>query len=100
MMADADKCVMCGEVIPEGTWVCPKCVTNPPSSIPLYAIKHKETGRFVTGTDFRYIVPRQILSNYDSPLLFTGYNLLGELKRRKVSMRYYTVVRVTVEEVK
>lgn len=99
-MADADKCVMCGEVIPEGTWVCQKCVINPPSSIPLYAIRHKETGRFMTGTDFRYCPPRQILSNYDSPLLFTGYNLLGELKRRKISMRCYTVVRVTVEEVK
>lgn len=23
-----DKCVMCGEVIPEGTQVCPKCASN------------------------------------------------------------------------
>lgn len=46
-MADADKCVMCGEVIPESTWVCPKCVINPPSSIPLYAIKCKKTGRYL-----------------------------------------------------
>lgn len=20
-----DRCVMCGEIIPEGSWVCPKC---------------------------------------------------------------------------
>ena len=24
-MADADVCVMCGAVIPEGAWVCPIC---------------------------------------------------------------------------
>lgn len=21
-----DRCVICGEIIPEGSWVCPKCV--------------------------------------------------------------------------
>lgn len=66
----------------------------------LYAVKHKKTGRFITGTDFRYCPPRQILSDYNSPLILTGYNLMSELKHRKVSMRYYTVVTVTVEEVK
>ena len=100
MMADADRCVMCGEIIPEGTQVCIKCSRYASRSLVLYAIKHKQTGRLVTGTDFRYSPPRQILSQYDSPKLFTGYDLLHELQRRKVSMRYYTVVRVTVEEVK
>ena len=23
-----DRCVMCGEIIPEGSWVCPICVKN------------------------------------------------------------------------
>lgn len=71
------------------------CTTN----LPLYAIKHKESGRFVTGTNFRYSPPRQILSDYHAPLLLTGYDLMSELQRRQVSMRYYEVVKVTVEEV-
>ena len=66
----------------------------------LYAIKHKESGRFVTGTNFRYSPPRQILSEYNAPLLITGYDLMIELQRRRVSMRYYEVVKVTVAEVK
>lgn len=65
----------------------------------LYAIKHKQSGRLVTGTDFRYSPHRQILSDYQSPLLFTVYNLLHEIQHRQVSLRYYTVVGVTVQEV-
>lgn len=67
--------------------------------ITLYAIKHKENGRFVTGTDFNYSPPRQILSDYDSPLLLTGDNVLNELKRRHVNLRTYKVCVVTVKEV-
>ena len=66
----------------------------------LYAIKHKTTGKFITVTNFRYYPPRQILSVYDSPLLFTGYNLLTELKRRHINTKNYEVVQVAVEEVK
>lgn len=97
---DADRCVVCGEVIPEGRQVCPKCVTDSTATTHLYAIKHRKTGRFVTGTDFRFSPPRQILSKYDSPILFTDYSLLREITRRKVSMRHYTVVKVAVEETK
>ena len=25
-MADADRCVCCGEIIPEGTMACPNCL--------------------------------------------------------------------------
>lgn len=99
-MADADRCVMCGEILPEGALVCMKCTDNAPKGLSLYAIKHKGTGRLVTDTDFRYHPPRQILSNYDSPILLTAYNLTSELQRRKVSTKYYTVVKVTVEEEK
>lgn len=93
-----DRCVICGEIIPEGTQVCPKCVRNSVSRPQLYAVKHRQSGRFVTGTDFNYCPPKQILSDYDSPLLLTGYNLLSELKHRKISTRHYMVVEVTVKE--
>lgn len=66
----------------------------------LYAIKHKGSGRFVTGTNFRYSPPRQILSDFNAPLVISGYDLMSELTHRQVSMRYYEVVKVTVEEVK
>lgn len=99
-MADADRCVMCGEIIPEGSQVCTKCAAQTKTKpTTLYAIKHKQSGRLVTGTDFRYSPHRQICSEYHSPLLFTGYNLLQEIQHRQVSLRYYTVVGVTVEEV-
>jgi len=99
-MADADRCVICGEILPEGTLACLKCTESSHKAPYLYAIKHKKTGKLVTDTDFRYHPPRQILSNYDSPLLLTDYNLTSELQRRKVSARYYTIVKVTVEEEK
>ena len=67
--------------------------------ITLYAIKHKENGRFVTGTDFRYNPPRQILSDYNSPLLFTGYDLLREIGRRHINLSRYKVCTVEVKEV-
>lgn len=67
--------------------------------ITLYAIKHKENGRFVTGTDFRYHPPRQILSDYNSPLLLTGYDLLAEIRRRHINLRRYKVCTVKVTEV-
>lgn len=99
-MADANRCVMCGEIIPEGRQVCAKCETSPPSTLPLFVIRHRESGRLVTGTDFLHIFPKQILSAYEPPLLLTGHNLLSELKRRRINMKHFTVVRVTVEEVK
>lgn len=27
-MADAERCVSCGEIIPEGSWVCRKCLAK------------------------------------------------------------------------
>ena len=67
--------------------------------ITLYAIKNKEYDRFVTGTDFNYTPPRQIMSVYDTPLLFTGYNVLTEIKRRHINLKRYKVCTVEVKEV-
>lgn len=95
-----DRCVVCGEVIPEGRMTCPKCVAKSNSTPNIFAIKHKKSGRIVTGTDFNYSPPRQILSDYDAPILFTDYNLLHEITRRKINLKYYTVMKVAVVEVK
>lgn len=36
-MADADRCALCGEIIPEGTQVCPICKTK---EVPSMSGKH------------------------------------------------------------
>ena len=99
-MADVDRCVMCGEIIPEGSHICKRCEKHDPKPNTLYAIQHRETGKFITGTDFRYPHYRQIINEYHAPLLFTGYDLLHEIQRRNIHMKRYTVVRVNVEVVK
>ena len=63
----------------------------------LYAVKHKATGKLITGTDFRYPNHRQIISEYQPPLLFTDYDLSQEIQHRNINMKRYTVVRVNVE---
>jgi len=70
------------------------------------AIKHKNTGRFVTGTDFNRWPRRQMMEvEYYPPLLFPnndiGYDSLQiEIKRRKISLKRYEVVKVSLLEVK
>lgn len=96
---DANRCLVCGGIIPEGRQVCVDCMQNPCHDQSLYAIKHKATGRFVAGTDYNFYPPQQILSDYRPPLLLTGYDLLYELERRKVNMKSYSVVKVTLKEV-
>ena len=27
-MANVDRCVCCGAIVPEGTWVCPNCLVT------------------------------------------------------------------------
>ena len=65
----------------------------------LYAIKHKKYGRFITGTDFNYSPPRQLMGAYQPPLLLTQYELKDELKRRHVNKNRYQVCEVEVKEV-
>lgn len=67
--------------------------------ITLYAIKNKANGRFITGTDFNYTPPRQIMSVYERPLLLTGYELLSEIKRRHINLSRYKVCTVEIKEV-
>jgi hypothetical protein len=65
----------------------------------LYAIKNKVNGRFITGTDFNYTPPRQLMGVYERPLLLTQYELKDELKRRHINLRRYKVCTVEVKEV-
>lgn len=66
-----------------------------------YAIRNKQTGKFISGTDFRYRPPRQIpVSAYRPPMLFTGHELLAEIEHRKINLDRYEVVAVEVTEFK
>ena len=85
------------EIIPEGSHTCIQCGKTEDKPLALYAVKHKATGKLITGTDFRYPHHRQIISEYQPPLLFTDYDLLREIQHRNINMKRYTVVRVNVE---
>lgn len=64
-----------------------------------YAIQHKETGRFVAGTDFSRAdgKPRQIFASpARPPLLLSGARLSAELGRRSIDLKRYAVVVVEV----
>ncbi len=66
-----------------------------------YAIQHKETGRYLSGTDFRRAdgKPRQFFSSPDRPpLLLSGDRLGYELKRRRIDTRRYRVVVVEIRK--
>jgi hypothetical protein len=64
-----------------------------------YAIQHKETGRYISGTDFSRAdgQPRQIYATTERPpLLLNGERLSAELKRRNIDLKHYAVVVVEV----
>lgn len=62
-----------------------------------YAIRHKESGRFVSGTDFRYNPPHQILEDeYHPPRLFWGGGVEGEIRHRHINLKRYEVVQVEI----
>ena len=66
-----------------------------------YAIQHKETGRFVAGTDFSRAdgKPRQMFATPNKPpLLFGGERLGWELRYRHIDLKYYKIVVVEVEK--
>ena len=66
-----------------------------------YAIRNIKTGRYIAGTDFSYADgrPRQIMNSPSRPpKLFTGPELLGEIKRRGINQKRYDVVAVEVKE--
>ena len=67
-----------------------------------YAIKNKKTGRYVSGTNFNYSdgKPRQIMhTSGRPPKLFTGLDILLEIKCRDINLKHYDVVAVQVKEV-
>lgn len=64
-----------------------------------YAIQHKETGRFVAGTDFSRAdgKPRQMFATPNKPPLLIGGERLGmELRYRHIDLKRYTIVVVEV----
>ena len=66
-----------------------------------YAIREKNTRRFVAGTDFSRADgrPRQIFASpLRPPLLLTGEHLGFELSRRCINMARFEVVVVEVRE--
>lgn len=67
-------------------------------NIPMYfAIRNKKTKKFISGTDFRYSPPRSLMANeYSPPMIFTTLNLREELKRRKINLKRYEVVLITI----
>lgn len=95
-----DRCVICGQVIPEGTMVCPTCETISLRDPPIwYAIKHKASGRFLYGTDFNYTNCRQRLSDdLCAPRLFSRIDLRRELLRRHINLKKYEIVPIQLKE--
>ncbi len=66
-----------------------------------YAIQHKETGRFVSGTDFSRADGKvwQIFATPERPpLLIGGENLSSELKHRHIDLKKYNLVIVEVRK--
>jgi hypothetical protein len=64
-----------------------------------YAIQHKETGRFVAGTDFSRAdgKPRQMFATPNKPPLLIGGERLGwELRYRHIDLKKYAIVVVEV----
>jgi hypothetical protein len=66
-----------------------------------YAIQHKATGRFVSGTDFSRVngrVQQMFASANRPPLLLGGERLGFELKYRHIDLKRYAVVVVEVRK--
>lgn len=64
-----------------------------------YAIQHKATGRYISGTDFSRAdgKVRQIFASPNRPpLLLGGERLSLELKHRRIDLKRYAVVVVEV----
>lgn len=45
-MASEERCVMCGEIIPEGSWVCPRCSAYDKPPDLNYVVKKETGGQF------------------------------------------------------
>ena len=71
----------------------------------IYAVKNRNTGKYVTGTDFSRGKPRQIMATNRAPLLLGDYGaedsgtVSAEMLRRGISTRRYKLVPVEVREI-
>lgn len=64
-----------------------------------YAIQHKKTERYISGTDFSRKSPRQILTTpLCPPMLFNGAELSAEIGRRHINLKDYRVIVVEVRK--
>lgn len=61
-----------------------------------YGIRRKSDGKLITGTDFRVNRRSQIVSSIAPPLIISALDLDREIKRRKVSKRYYEIVEISI----
>lgn len=60
-----------------------------------YAIRNKKTGKYVSGTDFRYSPPHQIsASEYRPPLLFAPKEVLIQIRHRSINTKRYELVTI------
>lgn len=66
----------------------------------LYAIRHNQSGRYISKTEFNYalLYNMQILSDEKHPpMLFTEDNIDAELVNRDIDLNAFTVVHVDAE---
>ena len=60
-----------------------------------YAIRNIKTGKYVSGTNYRYRPPHQISANeWRPPLLFAPRNLLTQIRLHSINMKRYEAVKV------
>lgn len=67
-------------------------------NIPAYfAIRHKVSKKFISGSDFRYTPPHSIFADeLRPPMLFNSVRIKPEIQRRGINMKNYEVVLITV----
>lgn len=62
-----------------------------------YAIRRKKDKKLVSGTDFNYAPPRQIMvDDYRTPKLFVELELSYEIPRRHINLKYYEIIEVYI----
>lgn len=66
-----------------------------------FIFKNRRNGKIVSGTNFNFWPPRQILCDGNSvPLILEENEILYEVERRHISTKTYNVVEVMLVEVK
>ena len=74
--------------------------------MPFYGFKNKRTGKYITGTDYRYNPRHQIMFDHKPPLMVYddefchGRLIETEVLCREISLKQYELVRLNVVEEK